>query len=305
MNDITWDTEAEVALAKVPIFVRKKVRQKVTERVAEKGGSNVTLADFMDAENTHRSETGGKRSEKQLNQMMPKENKPGAEVVIVESCHNEVNNCPHVLIKTSQWKDAVEGWILENDIHERLRVKIRGSKILFHHKLKISISGCPNACSRPQIADIGIVGYVKPLVDPDDCTVCGACEKVCKDRAITVNEAAPVFDRKACLGCTLCRDICPNDCIRLSEPAVRILAGGKLGRHPHLANVVGTADTPEQMIHLIDRLAIDYIENAREGGERFADFRLRIRKEAEGKRKKEVEEKMKTGGGGAHEETTA
>ena len=197
--------------------------------------------------------------------------------VMVKACHDETSTCPNILIKTLEWKQSILDWLQENDIHERVEKKIGAKKILFHHKMKISISSCPNACSRPQIADIGIVAFVKPYVDPIRCTVCGACVDECIDKAITMGEDAPIFDRALCLGCTKCRDICPSECIRLSEPSVRILVGGKLGRHPHLAEETGTEGSPEEMIHMIDSHLMDYLENARVG-ERFADYRLRMRK---------------------------
>lgn len=39
-----WEKEAEDAVKKVPFFVRKKVRSRVENYVADKGGDRVTLA---------------------------------------------------------------------------------------------------------------------------------------------------------------------------------------------------------------------------------------------------------------------
>ncbi len=273
MPEILWEKQAEKALTKVPFFVRGMVRRKVGERVRKSGRDRVTIEDFREAEARFRAVAGNK-SDDELKRMVPMDNVPGVGMVVVESCHNELSGCPNVLIKTTEWRKAIEDWIAESGVSEKLRERVRGDKILYHHKLKISISGCPNGCSRPQIADFGIVGYVEPDVDPADCMTCGACGDECPDEAITVEGGPPVFDLSACRGCIACRDICPNGCISLSGPRVRILTGGKLGRHPHLAEVAGSAATPEELIGKIDSIVNGFIENS-EDGERFADYWIR------------------------------
>lgn len=273
MTEVKWEHDAEEALAKVPFFVRKMVRKKVSQRVAENGGTVVTLEDFKEAEKKFHAIMGDK-SEQELKSMLPADNAPGVQMVVTAACQNEMSNCPNVLINTSEWKDAVEKWVEDENVNERLRKLVGDDKVLFHHKLKISVAGCPNGCSRPQIADIGIVGYVRPDVDAETCTSCGACEDVCPDGAISVDGAPPVFDRVKCQGCMQCRNICPNSSISLSKPMVRILVGGKLGRHPHLAEVFGTARNAEELTKTISQIVNGYIENSR-SGERFANYWLR------------------------------
>jgi len=277
MVQMHWERDAKKQLGRVPFFVRPLVKRKVEERVRDRGADKVTFADFQEAESRYRSVAAGK-SEEDLKRMMPRENVPGVEMVVVETCHNELSNCPNVLIKTGEWKKAIEDWVRQSGVSERLRKRIKDDKILYHQKFRISISGCPNACSRPQIADLGITGFVRPEVDPAHCRFCGSCEEVCPDSAIEVKDAPPIFDRKACQGCTRCRDICPDKCISVSEPGARIMVGGKLGRHPRLAEVIGEVDESSQVIKFLDRIVNDYIEKG-EPGERFADFWARTGKE--------------------------
>lgn len=276
MASIPWDKDAENELARVPFVMRALVRSKVAGRVEERGGQRVTLGDFREAEEKFRAVMGGKSS-REVEGMMPAANKPGAAMVSVEICHSEMSSCPNVLIKTTDWKQAVDDWLKARDINERLRKKVQGDRILFHHKLKISISGCPNGCSRPQIAGIGVVGFVKPDVDPGKCTACGECAEVCPDHAIKVDGAPPVFDRAACQGCLACRNICPQGAISLSQPAARIFAGGKLGRHPHLAERVAEVDSPAALVPVLDLLIGGYIENGLPD-ERFSDYFIRAGK---------------------------
>ena len=87
----------------------------------------------------------------------------------------------------------------------------------------------------------------------------------------------PQFDRTACLGCNQCERICPQNAIVSSGPRARILAGGKLGRHPHLADVIGDAESPAELVDTLDWIVADFLAGARPG-ERFADFWQRDQK---------------------------
>ncbi|MBM4031353.1 MAG: 4Fe-4S dicluster domain-containing protein [Planctomycetes bacterium] len=281
MARIAWEPEAEQALSRAPFFVRPLARRKVEERVRARGGERVTLADVREGEARFKA-AAGEKSQAELQRMMPQANQPGAEMLAIEVCHCELSGCPNVLIKPGEWKQAIEDWARASDISERLRRRVEGDRILFHHKLRIAIAGCPNGCSRPQIADIGLVGLVRPGVDPDKCIACRACEEACPDKAITIPSVIPSGGRLAaeveeslCQGCTRCRDICPPEAIALSEPAGRILAGGKLGRHPHLAEAVGTAASPAEAVRTIAEAVERFLAEALPG-ERFAEHWMRV-----------------------------
>ncbi len=273
MPKLTWEKDAEKALQKVPFFVRTLVRRKVEERVKKQNRNRVTLADFQEAEARFQSVMGGK-SESELKRMMPVPNRAGVEMVLVETCHNKLSNCPNPLIDTEVWKKAVEDWARKKGISEKLRSRVRGDTIYHYQKFHVSISGCPNACSRPQIAEAGMTGFVKPRVEREACNSCGICVEVCPDRAITVNHNPPVFALNKCLGCVKCRDICPESCIKLSAAGVRVMMAGKLGRRPHLAEVIAEAQTPEQLVEILDRALQDYLANGR-AEERFLEFWIR------------------------------
>lgn len=49
----------------------------------------------------------------------------------------------------------------------------------------------------------------------NDCTGCGACEKVCPQGNIRVENGKPVFG-KSCVGCMACAFSCPQDAVRTS-----------------------------------------------------------------------------------------
>lgn len=275
---IAWAPEAAQALKGVPLLVRPLARRKVEERVRGEGRDQVSLADFAAAEARFRAVMGG-RSEKELAQLMPAANRPGAELVVLESCRAKLSGCPNALMDTDPWREALEEWLAANQVSERLRAKVQGDQVLFHHKLRLSLAGCPNGCSRPQIADLALVGTVSPLFDPDDCTACGACAAVCPDGAIAVAETAS-WDLDLCLGCLGCSQSCPTGAVSLGPVEARVLMGGKLGRHPHLAREVAVVQGPEQAVALMGQAIDDYIEHAPRG-ERFAAWWASQHKEGE------------------------
>lgn len=267
MGRLAWDQEAEDAIKKAPFFVRKLARKKVEERVAAAGRDRVSLADVQEAEARFKAVRGG-RSDQELAQLMPQENKPGLPMVVLESCRAQLAQCPNTLLDTGPWRQAIEEWLKAADLNERLRQRVAEDRVLFHHKLKIALAGCPNGCSRPQIADLALVGSVSPVFDDDACTACGSCLEVCPDDAIELQEVA-IHDPDRCLGCLSCSQICQDDAISLSPPFARLYLGGKLGRHPRLALPAGQANDPAQAVQVFSQAVERYLKEA-PPGQRFA-----------------------------------
>ncbi|NAS89460.1 hypothetical protein C4E24_06970 [ANME-1 cluster archaeon AG-394-G21] len=76
--------------------------------------------------------------------------------LIIETCHKDLSNCPNVLIPTAKREHALLKWAEEADLSKRLRQRVKSKKIVHLFTIHISVSGCPNCCSRPQIADFWI-----------------------------------------------------------------------------------------------------------------------------------------------------
>ncbi|MCB2184976.1 MAG: 4Fe-4S binding protein [Deltaproteobacteria bacterium] len=274
MSAIEWQKEAEEGLARVPFLLRPLVRRKVEELVTQAGGSLVTAQDFARAEEKYRALKGG-RSDQELAAMLPAENRPGTPLVVVEACRHELAGCPNALLNLEPWRRAVEEWLARDNVSERLRAKVADDKILFHHKLRIALSGCPNGCSRPQIADLALVGTVHPQFDAAACTACGACAEACPDGAIQVADTA-LWSAAACQGCRTCHTTCPAEAVTLDPPGARILLAGKLGRHPHLAAEVAQVATPAEAVAVLREAVEAYLAEG-QPGERFAAWWLRTR----------------------------
>jgi len=54
------------------------------------------------------------------------------------------------------------------------------------------------------------------VVDAEACIECGACDEVCPENAISMDETA-IVDQTQCTGCGLCLEECPTEAISLQE----------------------------------------------------------------------------------------
>jgi anaerobic sulfite reductase subunit C len=165
------------------------------------------------------------------------------------------------------------------DIDKRLRgydliaflAKTVPGPLKIHHAFRISISDCPNACSRPQIADVGLIGACHPAVTDAICNGCGACVEACRERAISLADDAPLVDGEKCLSCGKCIAVCPTGTLRAGRSGYRILLGGKLGRHPRLATEIPGIFTKDRIPEIIDR-CVEYYKDHYRAGEHLAEI---------------------------------
>jgi len=60
---------------------------------------------------------------------------------------------------------------------------------------------------------------MRPYVDEDLCTGCGACYDVCpaEPNVFEIEEVAKVVNPDECTGCGACEQNCPVDAIQLEE----------------------------------------------------------------------------------------
>ena len=136
----------------------------------------------------------------------------------------------------------------------------RQENLMSHSRLKIAASGCPNACSQVHIKDLGIIAYISPEI-VGNCTACGECEKVCREKGVEVQQIA-VFNEN-CIGCGDCVRACPEKAIG-GEVRFKVLAGGKLGRHPKLAEVVADVSSLKDALKVIRAgIGLAAVENKR------------------------------------------
>lgn len=127
-------------------------------------------------------------------------------------------------------------------------------------KLKISIAGCPNACSHPQINDIGIIGVSKVKLVSDKCEKCYKCIKQCPEKAIIkLNDGQVRIDGDLCIDCGWCADSCKA--LELESTCYRILVGGKLGRHPKFADFLVDVPNMQEVLNRVEQIVLLYREH--------------------------------------------
>ncbi|MEW5724476.1 MAG: 4Fe-4S dicluster domain-containing protein [Thermodesulfobacteriota bacterium] len=253
-----WERPAEEAVARAPFFVRKKIRRRVEEEARRTGAEVVSLAHVRACQQRFLS-----RQDEEVRGFQ------------VETCFGP-SGCPNRAVGNDNLARRVEEILEGADLKSFLKEKV-GGPLKFHHEFRVSISDCPNACSRPQIADVGLIGARRPKVlDEVDCSGCGACVETCQEGAVTLPEGAerPVLDSARCLACGQCLKACPTGTLAEDQAGYRVLVGGRLGRHPRLAQELPGIRSAEEALETIERCLALYRAHNRKG-ERFADVLAR------------------------------
>ena len=248
-----WESDAEKAVRRAPFFVRKRIRARVEETARQTGADRVAMAHVNAARDNYvrnmESEVRGFQ---------------------VETCFGQ-SGCPNRAVKDGGLADNLETVLAGADMLPFLKIGVSGP-LKLHHEFRVTISECPNACSRPQIADIGIIGARLPRVDPDaSCSQCLACVDTCREKAVQCeSEDGPEIDFEQCLACGQCIDVCPTGSITQGETGYRVQLGGRLGRRPRLARELPGLRSPESVTALVNRV-VDLYKSKKRPGERLAD----------------------------------
>lgn len=247
-----WEKAAEEAVRRVPFFVRKRVKKRVEEEALSRGSAVVTEAHVRACQ------------ERFLNRM--EEEVKGYQV---ETCFGP-SGCPNRAFAADGFADRAEDLLQGRRLKEFLQERVPG-KLKMHHEFRLSCSDCPNACSRPQIADIGLIGACRPAITGAECTECEACIEVCREDAIVLKDGRPVIDFEKCVDCGKCIEVCPTGTLEAGAKGFRILVGGKLGRHPKLGSELPGLYGEDEALAVIARCLDHYERNCREG-ERFGEI---------------------------------
>ncbi len=249
-----WSHDAEKAIKKVPFFVRKKVKKKVESYTAEKGKTSVDLSDVDELKAKFLSK-GGMESQVK-----------GYEVA---TCFGG-SGCPNTANSGTQLASDIENIFQREDILSFLKDNVKGD-LKFHHEFRVVLSDCPNACSRPQIVDIGIIGSVLPGIGKEDCTLCRSCVDACKENAIALDQEKemPLIDYDHCLLCAKCIHVCPTGTMIEQEKGFRVLLGGRLGRHPRLAMEVPGLKNHDAVLQIVKN-SVRFYKKHSINGKRFS-----------------------------------
>ncbi len=249
-----WTTQAEQAVSRVPFFVRRRVKKRAEEEAVQNRALEVTLEHVRSCQQKFLknmdSEVKGYR---------------------VETCFGP-NGCPNRAVADDDLAGDLERIASQRNLRAFLKERVQGP-LKMHHEFRISVSDCPNACSRPQIVDIGLIGASLPRLSQEECSRCEACVQVCKEDAVSLPEEAPapVIDYHRCVACGRCISVCPTATLQEDVKGYRILVGGKLGRHPQLGTEIDGVYSKEDALKVVEKCLDHYMSQNRHG-ERFGEI---------------------------------
>jgi len=289
---LRWTTGAEDALSRAPWFVRKMASRRVEEHVRREGRDVVTRADVDAARRgflarAAEPETAGDAGEQVLDQMSAQElealverTRRDSEAAGVETadcvlrvCGGAVG-CPRAMVDLAGLRlkvlEVLEAAQLEPAIRRR-----RSGPILQHHKFKVSLSACTNACSEPQIRDFGVIGQTRPGIGEPECTQCGKCVETCRDGAIELGESGPRVDYELCSLCGDCIRVCPVEYLAVDRAGYAVLLGGHLGRTPKLAVQATEMATEDEVLAALER-SLELFKSETRPHERFRAMLERV-----------------------------
>jgi dissimilatory sulfite reductase (desulfoviridin) alpha/beta subunit len=247
-----WTPEAEAAIKKVPFFVRKRVRKRVEEEAKQAGKGIVTLAEVKATQKRYLHRMGDEVKGYQI-----------------ETCFGPAR-CLNRAVDDDKLVQRLEDILKKAKLRAFLEKNVEGG-LKHHHEFRVSVADCPNACSQPQIRDMGIIGAAEPTTTDEGCTLCEACVQSCQEDAITLNEdeEIPVVNYDRCVRCGQCIRECPTGTIALGPTGYRVLLGGKLGRHPRLAEELPGIYSEDEVVQILQECLHFYKKHSKHG-ERFA-----------------------------------
>jgi len=192
--------------------------------------------------------------------------KPESKGYRIENCRR----CRNTANDTGPLQHRIETLLEQENLLSFLKQRVKGP-IRIHHELRVALAACPNGCSQPQIKDVGIIGAAIPGLTGQDCTLCEACVKVCREQAVHLDNSHPIIEFNQCLYCGQCAAVCPSGTIAVEKKGFRVQLGGKLGRHPQLAKELPGLFSEDEVLHIIRKGLAFYKEHS-QPEERFADL---------------------------------
>jgi len=135
-------------------------------------------------------------------------------------------------------------------------------------KIKFAVTGCPNACAKPQENDLGVMGIMMPAINTEACSGCGTCTFMCPEKAIVLeNEKIKIIWDK-CNLCGACVGTCPSDLITEEWKGYKIFVGGKIGKHPKLGVELIDVKSPQDAVAIFRKI-INWAKKNTKTGERL------------------------------------
>ncbi len=125
-------------------------------------------------------------------------------------------------------------------------------------KMRIALSGCPNACTSPMLNEIGIIGRVRPIRTEGLCTGCGSCVLYCRENAIRIRNGISELDEEKCVQCGTCVKSCSFNLLKSFHIHYLITVGGRRGRHPKIGRELLTTETEDEALAVVEQI-VDWV----------------------------------------------
>jgi dissimilatory sulfite reductase (desulfoviridin) alpha/beta subunit len=192
----------------------------------------------------------------------------------IATCQGQARGCANRAAPDDALAGDIDGVFRARDFGVGLRALV-GGKLKHRHEFTVAIADCPNACSRPQIADLGLIGAAEPTTTREICHQCMGCVHACREGAIVHTGLMPIVDPRKCVRCGACSRVCLSGTLQVGRRGWRILLGGKLGRHPRLGTEAEGIYAREGVLVAADCCIGFYLRYAR-SGERFGTLLERV-----------------------------
>lgn len=278
-----WDEKSEETLNAIPFSYRKTFRRRIEATVIAKGLSKVTISEVKRIQREiYKEWAKGKQHDSSHVVFTNKKQTPSSieQLETITSEQDTITSTSHIMKVCSAPYGCPQQILNPKPLLKRLSSRIEksglkdfleahsGGHIPHHHKFRISLSGCANACSQPQIYDLGVIAKAVPQRTTEKCMGCRQCVKACLEMAIDYLDSDPAIDYLQCIGCGSCARICPQKTLIAERRGYSIVVGGKLGRHPQLAKEMIQLATADEVEIALDACLDIYIKHSN-GNERF------------------------------------
>ena len=159
----------------------------------------------------------------------------------LQPCRGLQGACPFALAEDPSFARQIDLAVRASAWWPRFNQR-KGKALAHHVRFRVALAACPNACTMPQIRDIGIIATVTPQAIRAECDGCDCCERTCREGAIIVRAGRAGLHKEKCVGCGRCIGSCPNQVIEPGPLRARVLVGGRMGRHPRWAQDLCAVD---------------------------------------------------------------
>ncbi len=136
------------------------------------------------------------------------------------------------------------------------------------HKFKFGVTGCQNNCLKAEENDVGIKGAMSVHWNGEQCIFCGVCEKVCRTKAIRIENGEIKLEENACNHCGRCVKSCPVDAWE-GTPGYLVSFGGTFGNHIGKGEELLPLVPDRETLFRVTDAAINFFAQYAKPGERF------------------------------------